>query len=186
MANLLTETMFVSCVQIRVPSFSACSSFAEHPTNTWALRDCRPSTSAAITSRACHSLPSPIGYSSLRWLKCRGSRVGIKALSPARPAEDLCKSCATAVQANWKQIQFLLGHASVQMREHHLGCKRNLGNPINKSFYVEVIAAACVITVSAMIEKPDRIVYQHGVSSDQEGADTGTSARNAGHGHSPV
>ena len=85
-----------------------------------------------------------------------------------------------------EQIQFLLGHASVQTTERHLGCKQNLRHPVNDLFHLEVIAAACTITGSAAIEKPGRIVYEHGVSSDQEGADARTSARNAGNGNSPV
>src|ERR1022692_1877328 len=30
-----------------------------------------------------------------------------------------------------EQIQFLLGHASVQTTERYLGCKQNLGHPVN-------------------------------------------------------
>ena len=33
-----------------------------------------------------------------------------------------------------KQIQFLLGHASVLTTERYLGCKQNLGHPINDLF----------------------------------------------------
>ena len=32
------------------------------------------------------------------------------------------------------QIQFLLGHASVQTTERYLGCKQNLGHPVNDLF----------------------------------------------------
>jgi hypothetical protein len=74
----------------------------------------------------------------------------------------------------------------LQTTERYLGCKQNLGHPVNDLFHVEVIAAACVVTGSVVIEKPDRIVYQDGVSRDQEGADARTSARNAGYGNPPV
>jgi hypothetical protein len=33
-----------------------------------------------------------------------------------------------------EQIQFLLGHASVQTTERYLGCKQNLGHPVNDLF----------------------------------------------------
>jgi hypothetical protein len=35
-----------------------------------------------------------------------------------------------------EQIQFLLGHASVQTTERYLGCKQNLGHPVNDLFYL--------------------------------------------------
>ncbi|HWO29906.1 MAG TPA: hypothetical protein VNO32_14020 [Candidatus Acidoferrum sp.] len=37
-----------------------------------------------------------------------------------------------------EQIQFLLGHASVQTTERYLGCKQNLGNPVNDRFKLRV------------------------------------------------
>jgi hypothetical protein len=33
-----------------------------------------------------------------------------------------------------EQIQLLLGHASVQTTERYLGCKQNLGHPVNDLF----------------------------------------------------
>jgi site-specific recombinase XerD len=33
-----------------------------------------------------------------------------------------------------EQIQFLLGHASVLTTERYLGCKQNLGEPVNDRF----------------------------------------------------
>jgi integrase len=35
-----------------------------------------------------------------------------------------------------EQIQFLLGHASVQTTERYLGCKQNLGDPVNDRFTI--------------------------------------------------
>ena len=35
---------------------------------------------------------------------------------------------------SWEQIQFLLGHASVQTTERYLGWKQNLGHPVNDLF----------------------------------------------------
>jgi hypothetical protein len=75
---------------------------------------------------------------------------------------DLRWTCAKLRHSNGgelEQIQFLFGHASAQTTERYLTCKQSLGHPVNES-------AACTITGSAVIEKPDRIVYEHGVGSD--------------------
>ena len=37
-----------------------------------------------------------------------------------------------------EQIQFLLGHASVQTTERYLGCKQNLGHPVNDLFDLRI------------------------------------------------
>ena len=48
----------------------------------------------------------------------------------AEPARSLCHSNGDELE----QIQFLLGHASVQTTERYLGCKQNLGHPVNDLF----------------------------------------------------
>jgi site-specific recombinase XerD len=40
-----------------------------------------------------------------------------------------------------EQIQFLLGHASVQTTERYLGCKQNLGHPVNDRFALGTAAS---------------------------------------------
>ncbi|MGB0013047.1 MAG: tyrosine-type recombinase/integrase [Candidatus Sulfotelmatobacter sp.] len=50
---------------------------------------------------------------------------------------DLRRTCAKLCHTNGgelEQIQFLLGHASVQTTERYLGCKQNLGHPVNDLF----------------------------------------------------
>jgi hypothetical protein len=50
---------------------------------------------------------------------------------------DLRRTCAKLCHSNGgelEQIQFLLGHASVQTTERYLGCKQNLGHPVNDLF----------------------------------------------------
>jgi hypothetical protein len=46
----------------------------------------------------------------------------------------ICRTCAKLCHSGdgeLEQIQFLLGHAWVQTTERYLGCKQNLGHPVN-------------------------------------------------------
>src|SRR3984893_14870980 len=50
---------------------------------------------------------------------------------------DIRRTCAKLCHSGGgelEQIQFLLGHASVQTTERYLGCKQNLGHPVNDLF----------------------------------------------------
>jgi len=50
---------------------------------------------------------------------------------------DLRRTCAKLCHSSGgelEQIQFLLGHVSVQTTERYLGCKQNLGSPVNDRF----------------------------------------------------
>src|SRR6516165_7553309 len=61
--------------------------------------------------------------------KC-AKRAGIDKLAP----HDLRRSCARMCHAaggEIEQIQFLLGHASVQTTERYIGCKQKLGQAVN-------------------------------------------------------
>jgi integrase len=60
-------------------------------------------------------------------------RAGLEHIAP----HDLRRTCAKLCHSNGgelEQIQFLLGHASVQTTERYLGCKQNLGHPVNDLF----------------------------------------------------
>jgi integrase-like protein len=60
-------------------------------------------------------------------------RVGLEHIAP----HDLRRKCAKLCHdsgGELEQIQFLLGHASVQTTERYLGCKQNLGSPVNDRF----------------------------------------------------
>src|SRR5580692_4833080 len=60
-------------------------------------------------------------------------RAGLEHIAP----HDLRRTCAKLCHTSGgelEQIQFLLGHASVQTTERHLGCKQNLGHPVNDLF----------------------------------------------------
>jgi site-specific recombinase XerD len=60
-------------------------------------------------------------------------RAGLEHIAP----HDLRRTWAKLCHSNGgelEQIQFLLGHASVQTTERYLGCKQNLGHPVNDLF----------------------------------------------------
>jgi len=60
-------------------------------------------------------------------------RAGLEHIAP----HDLRRTCAKLCHSSsgeLEQIQFLLGHASVQTTERYLGCKQNLGHPVNDLF----------------------------------------------------
>src|SRR5947199_7148561 len=60
-------------------------------------------------------------------------RAGLEHIAP----DDLRRTCAKLCHTNGgelEQIQFLLGHASVLTTERYLGCKQNLGHPVNDLF----------------------------------------------------
>ncbi len=58
------------------------------------------------------------------------TRAGIGKLAP----HDLRRSCARLCHnagGELEQIQFLLGHSSVQTTERYIGCKQSLGKAVN-------------------------------------------------------
>jgi integrase len=58
------------------------------------------------------------------------NRAGIGKLAP----HDLRRSCARLCHnagGELEQIQFLLGHSSVQTTERYIGCKQSLGKAVN-------------------------------------------------------
>jgi site-specific recombinase XerD len=60
-----------------------------------------------------------------------GEHAGIKPLAP----HDLRRTCARlchAAEGDLEQIQFLLGHASVQTTERYIGCKQDLSRAVNE------------------------------------------------------
>src|SRR5271169_1751380 len=67
-------------------------------------------------------------------------RAGLEHIAP----HDLRRTCAKLCHdrgGELEQIQFLLGHASVQTTERYLGCKQNLGHPVNDLFDLAIVAA---------------------------------------------
>lgn len=69
-------------------------------------------------------------------VKGAAKRAGIKNLAP----HDLRRSCARLCHlagGELEQIQFLLGHASVQTTERYLGCKQKLRHAVNDNLGLE-------------------------------------------------
>ena len=68
-------------------------------------------------------------------------RAGIDHLAP----HDLRRSCARLCHGcggELEQIQFLLGHASVQMTERYIGCKQKLKEAVNDRFGISIASDA--------------------------------------------
>jgi len=97
-------------------------------------------------------------------------RAGLEHIAP----HDLRRTCAKLCHVRGgelEQIQFLLGHASVQTTERYLGCKQNLGHPVNDLFDLakdgrphENDAESAPVKSSDPIEKasPQGIECRHG------------------------
>jgi integrase len=66
--------------------------------------------------------------------------LGLNRVAP----HDLRRTCAKLCHDNGgvEQIQFLLGHASVLTTERYLGCKQNLGQPVNDRFAPALLSVA--------------------------------------------
>ncbi len=70
----------------------------------------------------------------------RCTKAGLEHIAP----HDLRQTCARlcySAGGELEQIQFLLGHSSVQTTERYLGCKQNLGSPVNDRFAPAAVAA---------------------------------------------
>jgi len=64
------------------------------------------------------------------------TRLGLSKLAP----HDLRRSCARlcySAGGELEQIQFLLGHVSVQTTEKYLGCKQRLNEAVNDRIGIE-------------------------------------------------
>ena len=69
-------------------------------------------------------------------VKRAADAAGIHKLAP----HDLRRTCARLCQlagGELDQIQFLLGHVSIQTTEHYLGCKQKLRFAVNDKIGIE-------------------------------------------------
>jgi site-specific recombinase XerD len=69
-------------------------------------------------------------------VKVAAKRADIKRLAPHELRRTCARLCHLA-GGEIEQIQFLLGHASVQTTEHYLGCKQRLSNAVNDNLGLE-------------------------------------------------
>ena len=70
-------------------------------------------------------------------VKAAAKRAGIREFAP----HDLRRTCARLCHlagGELEQIQFLLGHASVQTTERYLGCKQKLSQAVNDNLGLEL------------------------------------------------
>ena len=103
-------------------------------------------------------------------------RAGLEHIAP----HDLRRTCAKLCHDSGgalEQIQFLLGHASVQTTERYLGCKQNLGHPVNDLFNLktdrkppENDVDSVTVQASASVETrtPQGIECRHGGSEHDQ------------------
>jgi len=69
-------------------------------------------------------------------VKAAAKRADIKTLAP----HDLRRTCARLCHlagGELEQVQFLLGHASVETTERYLGCKQRLDHCVNDDLGLE-------------------------------------------------
>src|SRR6266436_5803415 len=103
-------------------------------------------------------------------------RAGLEHIAP----HDLRRTCAKLCHdrgGELEQIQFLLGHASVQTTERYLGCKQNLGHPVNDLFDLrtderphENDGESATVKASDRVEKASRqgVECRHGGSDHDQ------------------
>jgi integrase len=129
------------------------------------------------------------------WYVVKGccERAGLQHIAP----HDLRRTCAKLCHTNGgeiEQIQFLLGHASVQTTERYLGCKQNLGQPVNDLFQLGNIAVAVQVSFCREPEalpaktrggQLDKISVDES-SGDQKGSDERAGTSFQGNGHASV
>jgi site-specific recombinase XerD len=107
-------------------------------------------------------------------------RAGLEHIAP----HDLRRACAKLCHSSGgelEQIQFLLGHASVQTTERYLGCKQNLGHPVNDLFNLRTnvqpqekpVESAAVQVAVAPVEKlsQEGLECRHGGSEHDPACD---------------
>ena len=89
---------------------------------------------------------------------CKG--VGLEHIAP----HDLRRTCAKLCHSGGgelEQIQFLLGHASVQTTERYLGCKQNLGRPVNDRFTLGIrVASPGSDSGNETVRQPTQVVHE--------------------------
>ena len=70
-------------------------------------------------------------------VKRYAKRVGFGHLAPHDLRRTCARLCHTA-GGELEQIQFLLGHASVQTTERYIGCRQNFRKAVNDRFLISL------------------------------------------------
>ena len=100
-------------------------------------------------------------------------RAGLEHIAP----HDLRRTCAKLCHSSGgelEQIQFLLGHASVQTTERYLGCKQNLGHPVNDLFDLRTAAQPEHMKFEPVAVRgpaPVEMAYRQGIECRHGGSD---------------
>jgi site-specific recombinase XerD len=100
-------------------------------------------------------------------------RAGLEHIAP----HDLRRTCAKLCHSSGgelEQIQFLLGHASVQTTERYLGCKQNLGHPVNDLFDLRAgVPRQAVKSESFAVKRPTpvEVASRQGIECRHGGSD---------------
>jgi site-specific recombinase XerD len=105
-------------------------------------------------------------------------RVGLEHIAP----HDLRRTCAKLCHdsgGELEQIQFLLGHVSVQTTERYLGCKQNLGSPVNDRFKLKTDTLRhanlhCGVASPVETALPEGIKYGSGGRKDEQSVEPQT------------
>jgi site-specific recombinase XerD len=104
-------------------------------------------------------------------------RAGLEHIAP----HDLRRTCAKLCHSSGgelEQIQFLLGHASVQTTERYLGCKQNLGHPVNDLFELKT-------DTQPKKDHVESVVVEDAAESVENPSPQGIECRHGGPDHDP-
>jgi site-specific recombinase XerD len=106
------------------------------------------------------------------WYVVRGccERAGLEHIAP----HDLRRTCAKLCHdsgGELEQIQFLLGHASVQTTERYLGCKQNLGHPVNDRFRLNTLVSPQAHSESGVGKGPVAMTSRQGIECRHGGSE---------------
>jgi site-specific recombinase XerC len=96
----------------------------------------------------------------------RCTKGGLEHIAP----HDLRRTCARLCHSaggELEQIPFLLGHSSVQTTERYLGCKQNLGHPVNDRFAPAVTSIAPDQRHDSDLERPLELPLMNPVPADR-------------------
>ena len=114
------------------------SSMLSHRSLLYAARTRRPSTAAGETLKwSCYGIP-PSGLVQLR--KCRMRHL-------RRTCAKLCRKAGEELE----QIQFLLGHASIQTTERYFGSQQDLVQAVNDRVKIRVIIRTDIMSLRLMV-----------------------------------